>query len=129
MQVLADSGFEIIANPHDKPAPREWVLTHLADPDVHGICVMHSQAEDKVDAEFLAACNPNLKVISTFSVGFDHIDVAGANAKGIKVGHTPGVLSDSVADICTMLVLMTMRRVEEGIQLIKSGGVRLKRQG
>ena len=90
---------------------------------MHGICIMHSQVEDKVNGEFLGACNPNLKVISTFSVGFDHIDVAGANAKGIKVGHTPGVLSDSVADICVMLVLMAMRRVEEGIQLIKSGGV------
>lgn len=52
----------------------------------------------------------------------DHIDVKAANARGIKIGHTPGVLSDSVADITTMLVLMTMRRVEEGIQLIKSGG-------
>lgn len=45
-----------------------------------------------------------------------------ANARGIKIGHTPGVLSDSVADITTMLVLMTMRRVEEGIALVKSGG-------
>lgn len=53
----------------------------------------------------------------------DHIDVKGANAKGIKIGHTPGVLDDAVADIATMLVLMTMRRVEEGIQLIKSNEV------
>lgn len=54
----------------------------------------------------------------------DHINVKLANSKGIKVGHTPGVLSDAVADITVMLVLMTMRRVEEGIALIKSGGVR-----
>lgn len=53
----------------------------------------------------------------------DHIDLAGCKAKGIKVGHTPGVLSNAVADITVMLVLMTMRRVEEGIALIKSGGV------
>jgi glyoxylate/hydroxypyruvate reductase len=49
--------------------------------------------------------------------------VKSANAKGIKIGHTPGVLSDAVADTTVMLVLMTMRRVEEGIQLIKSDGV------
>lgn len=68
----------------------------------------------------------------------DHIDVRAANARGIKVGHTPGVLSDageytyaglfltrSVADITVMLVLMTMRRAGEGIQLVKSGGVGL----
>ena len=53
----------------------------------------------------------------------DHIDVQAANAKGIKIGHTPGVLSDAVADIVVMLVLMTMRRVEEGIALIKSDDV------
>jgi glyoxylate/hydroxypyruvate reductase len=45
----------------------------LRDPEVHGICIMHAQAEDKVDAEFLEACNPNLKVISTFSVGFGEL--------------------------------------------------------
>lgn len=52
----------------------------------------------------------------------DHIDVPAANARGIKIGHTPGVLSDAVADTTVMLVLMAVRRVEEGIQLIKSGG-------
>lgn len=46
----------------------------------------------------------------------------GANAKGIKVGHTPGVLSAAVADTTVMLVLMAVRRVEEGMQLIKSNG-------
>ena len=53
----------------------------------------------------------------------DHIDVKGANAKGIKIGHTPGVLSEAVSDIVVMLVLMTMRRVEEGIALIKEDKV------
>ena len=52
----------------------------------------------------------------------DHIDVKAAAAKGIKIGHTPGVLTAAVSDICVMLVLMTMRRVEEGIALVKSGG-------
>ncbi|KAK4685110.1 hypothetical protein P7C73_g5046, partial [Tremellales sp. Uapishka_1] len=118
MSLFDSSPFEIVVNPDDAAAPRAWVLKHLADPDVQGICVMHA---DTVNQEFLDHCNPNLKVISTLSVGFDHIDVAGANKKGIKVGHTPGVLSDAVADITTMLVLMTMRRVEEGVQLVKSG--------
>ncbi|GFZ43670.1 hypothetical protein JCM24511_01390 [Saitozyma sp. JCM 24511] len=120
--ILSSCGLEVIINPSDAEPKREWVLQHLADPEVLAACIMHSQGSDKVDKEFLDACNPNLKVISTFSVGYDHIDVKAANAKGIKVGHTPGVLSDAVADITAMLVLMTMRRVEEGIQLIKSGG-------
>lgn len=51
----------------------------------------------------------------------DHIDVKAAAAKGIKIGHTPGVLTAAVSDICVMLVLMTMRRVEEGIAVVKAG--------
>jgi glyoxylate/hydroxypyruvate reductase len=54
----------------------------------------------------------------------DHIDVKAVQAKGIRLGHTPNVLNDAVADITVMLVLMTMRRVQEGIDLIKSNGVR-----
>ncbi|ORX36051.1 hypothetical protein BD324DRAFT_646148 [Kockovaella imperatae] len=122
MHLLGTSGFDLIINPNNAQPPREWVLEHLKDPEVIAACIMHSQPSDKVDQEFLAACNPNLKTISTFSVGFDHIDVKAAHAKGIKIGHTPGVLSDAVADITVMLVLMTMRRVEEGIALVKEGG-------
>ncbi|RXK36516.1 glyoxylate reductase [Tremella mesenterica] len=122
MSILASSGLEAIINPHDAAPSREWVLGHLADPEVRGVCLTHSQPSDKVDDEFLKACNENLKVVSTFSVGYDHIDIEGAKRRGIKIGHTPGVLSDAVADITVMLVLMTLRRVEEGISLVKSGG-------
>jgi glyoxylate/hydroxypyruvate reductase len=60
----------VIINPSDAEPTREWVLKHLADPEVLAACIMHSQGSDKVDKEFLDACNPNLKVISTFSVGY-----------------------------------------------------------
>lgn len=51
----------------------------------------------------------------------DHIDVPLANKKGIKIGHTPGVLSDAVADITIALLLMAMRRMGEGIEIVKEG--------
>ena len=70
MDILQSSGFELIVNPQDAEPSREWVLKHLSNPDVHGVCIMHSQPSDKVDQEFLDAANSNLKVISTFSVGF-----------------------------------------------------------
>ncbi len=70
MALLESSGFELIVNPNDSAIARDWVLKHVADPEVHGIIIMPSQPNDKVDQEFLQACNPNLKVISTFSVGF-----------------------------------------------------------
>lgn len=70
MKILEDAPFELILNPENAEPSREWVLKHLADPEVHGACIMHSQSSDKVDKEFLDACNPNIKVISTFSVGY-----------------------------------------------------------
>ncbi|WOO78182.1 Glyoxylate reductase/hydroxypyruvate reductase [Vanrija pseudolonga] len=119
MAKLEATDFELIVNPVDGEPTRAWVLEKVADPEVIAACIMHGQPSDKVDREFLDAASPNLKVVSTFSVGFDHIDVPYANSKGIKIGHTPGVLSNAVADTTVMLVLMTMRRVEEGIRLIK----------
>jgi lactate dehydrogenase-like 2-hydroxyacid dehydrogenase len=53
----------------------------------------------------------------------EHIDIKAAKARGIRLGHTPNVLNDAVADITVMLVLMTMRRAQEGIDLVKSGNV------
>lgn len=70
MKLLDESGFELIINPEDAQPKREWVLEHLRDEQVIAACIMHSQPSDKVDKEFLDNCNPNLKTISTFSVGF-----------------------------------------------------------
>jgi lactate dehydrogenase-like 2-hydroxyacid dehydrogenase len=73
MSLLEASPFELIVNPEDAPAPREWVLKHLADEEVMGVCIMHGQPGDKVDAEFLGAANRGLKVVSTFSVGYGEL--------------------------------------------------------
>lgn len=70
MKILHESPFELIINPSNSEPPRSWVLEQLRDPEVHGACIMHSQGSDKVDKEFLEACNQNIKVISTFSVGY-----------------------------------------------------------
>ncbi|WWD17754.1 hypothetical protein CI109_102195 [Kwoniella shandongensis] len=122
MTVLEQSGLDLIVNPEDAAPSRDWVLGHLANPEVQAICLMHSQPSDKVDEQLLDAASPNLRCVSTFSVGYDHINVKAANARGVKVGHTPGVLDDAVADLTVMLVLMTLRRVGESIQLVRSGG-------
>ncbi|WWD09539.1 hypothetical protein V865_007666 [Kwoniella europaea PYCC6329] len=108
MSILESSGYELIVNPQDSEPSREWVLNQIADPHVGAACIMHSQPSDKVDQEFIDACNENLKCVSTFSVGYgesatpsniadrsDHINVKAAHARGIKIGHTPGVLNDA----------------------------------
>lgn len=49
--------------------------------------------------ELLNAAGPTLKVVSTFSVGYDHIDVAECNRRGIKIGYTPDVLTEATAEL------------------------------
>ena len=77
---------------------------------------------DRIDGEMMDAAGPGLKVISSFSVGIDNVDVAAASAHGIAVGNTPGVLTDATADLAFALLLAAGRRVLEGERLVKSGG-------
>lgn len=63
----------------------------------------------------------NLKVISTYSVGFDHIDIEYAKEKKIRVGYTPDVLTDATADMAFSLLIDLARRTSEGDRLIRNG--------
>ncbi|MCA2002232.1 MAG: D-glycerate dehydrogenase [Chloroflexi bacterium] len=76
---------------------------------------------EKVDAELMDAMGPQLKVISSMSVGVDHIDVAAATARGIPVGNTPGVLTDATADHAFALLLAAARRIAEGERYLRAG--------
>lgn len=75
---------------------------------------------DIVDAEVLSHAK-NLKIISTVSVGYDHIDVAEARRRGIVVANTPEVLVDATADLAVGLLLALARRIVEGDRLIREG--------
>lgn len=74
---------------------------------------------DPINADVISALKGNIKVISTFSVGFDHIDLKAAKAAGIPVGHTPDVLSDATADLTWLLILAASRRAFEGEKMIR----------
>ncbi len=75
---------------------------------------------DRIDAELLDRC-PRLRVVSTYAVGFDNIDVAAAHARSIAVGHTPGVLTDATADLAFALLLAAARLVGEGERAVRDG--------
>jgi len=64
---------------------------------------------------------PHLRALSTISVGLDHIDLAATSQRAITVTHTP-VLSDAVADLTLVLILMTARRLGEAVDIVASGG-------
>jgi len=75
---------------------------------------------DKIGSDLIDAAK-NLKVISTYSVGFDHIDTQYAKKKKIRVGYTPEVLTDATADLTFSLMLDVVRRVSEGDRIIRNG--------
>jgi glyoxylate reductase len=75
---------------------------------------------DKIDDEIMDM-GEKLKVISTFSVGFDHIDINHAKKKKIRVGYTPKVLTDATADLAFALMIDLVRRVSEGDRIIRNG--------
>ncbi len=79
----------------------------------HGVLSLLS---DRIDAAFFDAVGPQLKVISNFAVGYNNVDVAEATRRGIAVGNTPGVLTDSTADTAVALLLAAARCVREGIE-------------
>jgi lactate dehydrogenase-like 2-hydroxyacid dehydrogenase len=76
---------------------------------------------DVLDAKAIAALPASVKVIGTFSVGFDHIDTAAAKARGIKVCNTPDVLSVATAECAMLLLMAAARRAGEGERLVRSG--------
>lgn len=75
---------------------------------------------DTVDGALLDRA-PALKVVSTFSVGLDHIDLAACAERGIPVGHTPDVLTETTADTAFALLLAAARRLREGIDYVRDG--------
>ena len=74
-----------------------------------------------VDDAFLDVRPASVQIIGTYSVGSDHLDVPAARARGVKLLHTPDVLTDAVADCAVLLMLGATRRATESIDLIRAG--------
>ncbi|WP_148703871.1 2-hydroxyacid dehydrogenase [Nitrosopumilus piranensis] len=97
------------------PVPQKKLRSKIKDIDGL-ICFPY----DKINKETIDLAE-NLKVISTYSVGFDHIDTKHAKEKKIRVGYTPEVLTDATADLAFALLLDVLRRVSEGDRIIRDG--------
>ncbi|MDD2738904.1 MAG: D-glycerate dehydrogenase [Methylomonas lenta] len=76
---------------------------------------------DSLPAEVLNVANKRCKILGNFGVGYNHIDIAAAKQQGLMVSNTPGVLTESTADIAMTLLLMSARRGAEGDRLVRAG--------
>jgi lactate dehydrogenase-like 2-hydroxyacid dehydrogenase len=101
--------------PERLPPPREVLIARA--PELEGLL---SLLTDPVDAELIEAA-PNLRAISNYAVGVDNVDLEAAAARGIPVGNTPGVLTESTADLALALMLAVARRVSEGEAFVRAG--------
>ena len=102
--------------PDDLPPPRDELLRRVAGCD--GVLALLT---DKVDDEFLDAAGPQLKVVANYAVGFDNIDVLACARRGVAVGNTPGVLTETTADLAFALLMAAARRVAEGSRYVRDG--------
>jgi glyoxylate reductase len=100
----------------DLPPPRDELLRRIAGCD--GVLTLLT---DRVDDAFLDAAGPGLRVVSNYAVGFDNIDVAACAARGVAVGNTPGVLTETTADLAWALLMAAARRLPEGDRYVRDG--------
>jgi glyoxylate reductase len=101
--------------PGDLPPPYDELRSKVADADGL-ICLL----TDRIDAALIDAAQ-HLRVISTMAVGYDNIDVATASRRGIAVGHTPGVLTETTADLAFALLLACARRIVDADRFVRDG--------
>ena len=108
--------FEASFNADDRPLTPAELASGIAEAEV-----LVPTITDRIDAALIDRAGPRLKLIANFGAGFDHIDVAAANAKGLIVTNTPGVLTDDTADMAMELIMAAARRTVEGVDLIRAG--------
>jgi glyoxylate reductase len=108
--------FDTELNVSDEPMGRKALIEAVGRCDV-----LASTITDKIDAGLIEKAGERLRLIANFGAGVDHIDVAAANARGIVVTNTPGVLTEDTADLTLALMMATLRRMIEGANAVQAG--------
>ncbi len=103
----------IVANHRGRPPTRNELLIAVRQKDAI-LCTL----SDIIDAKVMDAAGPNLKVISSYSTGIDHIDIKEATKRGIYVTFTGDILTDATADLAFALILAISRQITQGHELV-----------
>ena len=113
MKLLESHEMEVYEG--DAPPSKEEIIDGVRGKDVL-ICLL----TDKIDADVMDA-SPRLKIIANYAVGVDNIDIQEATRRGIAVTNTPGVLTETVADLTWALLMAIARRIVEGDEFTRAG--------
>src|SRR5579862_982103 len=111
-----DRDYNARRNPGPSPFSRQNLLS-AAD----GADALFITPADRLDSEFFQQISPTVKIIVSYSVGFEHIDLEAAARRQIPIAYTPGVNSEATADIALLLLLGASRRAYEAQELVRTG--------
>jgi lactate dehydrogenase-like 2-hydroxyacid dehydrogenase len=100
--------------PEELPPDRAELLRR-----VEGVDGILSLLTDRIDDELLDRAGPQLKVVANYAVGYDNIDVEACSRRGVAVGNTPGVLTDTTADCAWTLLMAAARRIPEAYDYVR----------
>src|ERR1700739_2650249 len=103
-----DRDFNPRRNPNHFPFGQQQLLSAAEGADA-----LFITPADRLDSEFFQKVSPTIKIIATYSVGFEHIDLEAAARRKISVAYTPGVNHEATADIAMLLLLGASRRASE----------------
>ncbi len=106
---------EVTIDENEFGIPRDELLKAVA-----GMDAVITMLTEKVDAEFLEAAGPQLKIVANHAVGFDNIDLADCTAAGVPATNTPEVLTETTADTAWALLMAAARRIGEGERFLRS---------
>jgi len=114
--LLVNEHFQAEVWSHELPPTREQLIERS-----RGVDGLLCTLTENIDSDLMDSIGPQLKVISSMSVGVDHIDAAAATARKIPIGNTPGVLTDATADQAFALMLAAARRITEAERFVRAG--------
>ncbi len=115
-EMLDGAGLDLDVWERDSPIDRDQLVSRAG-----GCRGILSALTDRIDAEVIGRSD-RLRIVSNWAVGYDNIDVAAATERGIWVGNTPDVLTETTADIAFGLLIAAARRLGEAERLVRLGG-------
>jgi lactate dehydrogenase-like 2-hydroxyacid dehydrogenase len=111
-----DRDYNARRNPSQSPFSQQNLLSAAEGADA-----LFITPADRLDSGFFQKVSPTVKIVATFSVGFEHIDLEAAARRKIPVAYTPGINSEATADIAMLLLLGASRRAYEAQELVRTG--------
>jgi glyoxylate reductase len=108
--------YDAVLNADDHTRSPEEILEQA-----QGVDGIVTSAIDRLSGDLIRRLPASVRIIATFSVGYDHVDIAAAKERGMVVTNTPDVLTDATADIALLLLLAASRRAFEAQSTLRAG--------